>query len=125
MAGTAQSLRNPLIIAPRPFRLTPDNGFEFVGKEFIAVSVKDEIENRRTTAFSPWENGKVVRWWPTDERARVAANSVIDIVTEYNAFWADAALGFLIDPQVDTTRAQAWNNWERWTGQADAGDIYS
>jgi transposase InsO family protein len=112
-------------MASHPFGVTSDNGKEFVSKEFIAILKAHGIKHHRTKPYFPWEHGKIECSWPTSEKAHRAGNSVMEILDEYNNLWPHSALSTLTSPTRDATPADAWSDWERWTGQEDAKNLYS
>jgi transposase InsO family protein len=83
MASTSKAFAEALASNPVPQRITSDNGTEFIGRDFQAVALEYGLVHHRIHPRSPWENGKIERWWRTFEKSRLSGNSLQHIVKEH------------------------------------------
>ena len=108
-----------------PKTMIMDNGTEFRGP-FEELLVIKEVELHRTHPYTPEENGKLERWWETIERSktRPLRGEYLDwMVNQYNTMWEQSSLKELTG--TGTTPAEAFASMPRYSGQPDAGFIYS
>jgi hypothetical protein len=113
---TAQALEHAMSYSrARPYAIWSDNGGEFKG-DFQRLLDLLGIEHAWTEAYTPQQNGKIERWWPTLER-RPPGVPLMEWVERYNKIehLSLPRNPKVTDAVVNYTPNEAYSKLEQWS----------